>query len=174
VGQTWFSYDRGATAAGVHTHVTPAVFYYYRRLGAFAEYVRSTQVVARAAAATEVANHAWDVTAAYVLTGETTSTSARGVRPSRPFDPSSGQWGALQILARYSSLTVDHRAFDNGLAGPDASPRARQFTLGLNWYPAYQVKYYVNVERTTYDVRPGALTARPPETVVLVRAQVAF
>ncbi len=168
IGQTWFAYAPSVTAAGTRNRATPSVFYYHKALGAFTEYVRSTQVVAHAAGARAIANQAWNVTASYVLTGE--ATSDRGVRPADAFDPQAGKWGALQLVARYAELTVDRRAFDGGFAAVDADRRARQYTLGVNWYPAAVVKYYVNVERTTF--RGGY--ARRPEDVFFVRAQLAF
>jgi phosphate-selective porin len=174
IGQTWFSYDRAVSALGTHNRVTPSVFYYHGPIGAFAEFVRSAQGVTHAVGVTTIANQAWDVTGSYVLTGE--RTSDRGVRPAHPFDPESGEWGALQLVARYAELTVDRRAFDGGFAAIDANRRAHQFTLGVNWYPAAVVKYYVNFERTAFQggYSGSAAVTRPPENVIFVRAQLAF
>ena len=50
VGQTYFSYATGADGRRHDARgITPALFYYYKSLGAFGEYVRSTQEVTRAA-----------------------------------------------------------------------------------------------------------------------------
>ena len=86
------------------------------------------------------------------------------------FDPENGQWGALQLLARYAVLTVDRDAFDLGLAAVSASREARQITVGANWYPTAFVKFYATYERTTFH--DGA--ARPSEHVILFRSQLAF
>src|SRR4051812_20308807 len=59
VGQTWFTYDRAAVASGVHTRFTPAIFYYHARVGAFAEYVSSSQVVTRTTTTGTITNQAW-------------------------------------------------------------------------------------------------------------------
>jgi len=174
IGQTWFAYDRSVAAAGTRNRVTPSVFYYHRSLGAFAEFVRSTQAVAREAAVQTLTNDAWNVSASYVVTGETTTD--RGVRPANVFDPHRGEWGALQVVARYSELTVDRAAFAGGFAAAGAGRRAHQYTVGFNWYPAAVVKYYVNVERTTFDAgytAPPAPT-RAAENVFFIRAQLAF
>ena len=133
LGQTWFAYDRAAAADGPRTRLTPAVFYYHRRFGGFAEYVRSAQRLVRTGATTAVANQAWDATASLTLTGE--ATSARGVRPAHPLDPPTGKWGAWQLVARYASLTVDRAAFERGLAGQDASRGARQYGSGSTGIP---------------------------------------
>ena len=170
VNQTYFSYATGAAAAGQRTRVSPAVFYYYKEFGAFAEYMRSTQGVTRLAASRDVSNDAWEVTTSYVLTGE--STSDRGVRPQRPFDPSKGRWGALQVLARYATLRADDAAFAEGFAAAGSARRAQQVTVGANWYPTSFIKYYVTYERTTFEA--GLLPARPAEHIVLFRTQLGF
>jgi phosphate-selective porin OprO/OprP len=89
VGQTYFSYATDASAAGSRTRVSPAVFYYFRTVGAFAEYMQSTQKVRRLGTTTDVTNHAWEVTGSVVLTGE--AATDRGLRPRRNFDPAAGQ-----------------------------------------------------------------------------------
>jgi phosphate-selective porin OprO/OprP len=94
------------------------------------------------------------------------------VRPRNPFDPPAGHWGALQILARYSVLNVDDAAFTAGLAAAGASDTAKQFTAGLNWYPAAYIKYYATYERTGFE--GGVAPARPTEHVILFRIQLGF
>ena len=121
VQQTYFSYASGAAASGTRSRVTPAVFYDYKGFGAYAEYVRSTQPVTRGGVETDVANHAWEVTGSYLLTGE--AASAGIVRPRRDFDPASGRWGALQLIARYATLTVDPNAFIATWRPPDRANR---------------------------------------------------
>ena len=124
VGQTFFSYA-GANAAGAHTRVTPAVFYYYKAFGAFGEYVRSSQDISKGAATTNVDNQAWDVSAAYILAGGGVA-SDRVPRPKADFDPANGRWGALQVVARYAELRVDADAFAAGLATAGSSRKAQQ------------------------------------------------
>lgn len=169
IGQTYFSYAAGRTAAGDRHRATPAVFYYYKSFGAFAEYMRSTQEIAGPAGTDSVTNDGWDVTGSYVFTGE--ATSDRGVHPARSFDPQTGRWGALQLVARYSELHIDPVAFTHGLAASTASAHARSCAVGANWYPAMPIKYYVMYERTSFG---GGNTPRPTETVIIFRMQLAF
>src|SRR5205807_2145627 len=68
--QTFFSYVPGATASGERTRMSPAAFYYYKSVGAFAEYACSTQAVKSSAAAADVTNRGWEVTGSFVLTFE--------------------------------------------------------------------------------------------------------
>jgi phosphate-selective porin OprO/OprP len=170
VQQTYFSYAGGVLASGVRDRVSPAVFYYYKSFGGYGEYMRSGQDVMSGGAISHVVNHAWEATASFLLTGEEASYGK--IRVKRPFDPLTHEWGALQILARVSKLTVDPRAFGAGLAGPGASRAARQATIAANWYPASVVKIYATYEWTVFD-GPSA-GARPVEHVAIVRTQLAF
>lgn len=169
VGQTYFSYATGAAASGTRTRVTPAVFYYYKGFGGYAEWVQSSQPVTRNAVQTDVTNQAWELTASYFLTGETASAGI--TRPKVTFDPAHGKWGALQLAARYTALTVDQSVFDAGLAGIGANREARAFTIAANWYPNPYIKYYATFERTAFG---GSAAARPDENVILFRTQLAF
>jgi len=168
VGQTYFSYAKDAQAAGSRTRVSPAVFYYFKSVGGFAEYMRSDQEVARHGVVSDIGNHAMEVSGSVMLTGEVASYGM--IRPRHNFNPADHHWGAMQLLARYSILTVDQRAFDEGLAAATASQEARSFTIAMNWFPNANVKYYATFERTTFD--GGA--ERPAEDVILFRAQVGF
>jgi phosphate-selective porin OprO/OprP len=170
VGQTYFSYNTAATASGVRKRVSPAVFYYYKSFGGFAEYMRSAQSIARDGLQTRVTNQAWEVTASILVTGE--GASYNGVRPKNNFDPTKGHWGALQLLGRYTKLRVDRAAFTAGLAAAAASREARSFTIAANWYPTAYIKYYATFERTVFD--GNAHGPRPAENVILVRAQLGF
>jgi phosphate-selective porin OprO and OprP len=169
VGQRYFGYAPDVSATGRLTRLTPAAFFYFGPFGAFAEYVRSSSQLLSPAATRDVTHNAWDITGSFVLTGETGAD--RGVRPRASFDPAAGRWGALQLVARYSELTVDRDVFDAGLAAPGASREARQFTIGANWYPVQFIKYYVTFERIAFD---GPLAPRDTEKSIVVRAQVAF
>jgi len=170
VGQTYFAYATGVTAGGRRTRVTPAVFYFYKPFGAFAEYMLSTQDVARAGVTHELAHHAMDVTVALNLTGE--PATAGTTRPKAPFDPSAGHWGAAQVVARYSHLEIDGETFVAGLAAAGASGRADQWTVGFNWFPTSFTKWYVNYERITFDKHVAG--SRPIENVIVFRGQLAF
>jgi len=168
--QVFYSYAAGSVADGTRSRVTPAAFYYYRSFGAFGEYVRSAQRVTRGVVSRDLANHAWETTASYVLTGE--AASERGVRPRNNFDPAAGHWGALQLIGRYAALTVEPEAFTSGLAAPGASQRAKSWGLGVNWYPNPWIKWYASAERTTFD--HVALPAREAEDIIFLRCQLAF
>jgi phosphate-selective porin OprO/OprP len=165
--QTFYSYAAGATAAGGRTRISPSAFFYRGPVGGFAEYVRSAQVVAKGAAQADVANTAWEVTASIVATGE--SASDRGVIPKRTFDPAHGQWGALQLAARVSSLAVDRQAFALGFASTSASRSAKAVGVGATWYSNAYVKHVLTFERTVFD--DNSTGARRPEHAIVFRVQ---
>jgi len=167
VMQFYFTYAPGAVADGRRTRISPAVFYYYKSLGVFSEYARSTQTVTKAAVTDEFTNTGWNVSASFLLTGEAASSGI--TRPQRVFDPPTGKWGALQVVARYAQLDVDDDLFGLGFAGAGAADKAKSFTVGVNWYPASVVKYYLNYERTDFD--PGTSPDRPAENIILFRVQ---
>jgi phosphate-selective porin OprO/OprP len=168
VQQTFFSYASAAAANGERHRLSPAVFYYVGPFAAFAEYMQSTQAITLSKTTADVANHAWNVQGSWLITGEAASYAM--IRPHNEFDPENGHWGALQVLARYSVLTVDQDAFTLALAAATASREARQLTIASNWYPSAFIKFYFTYERTTFS--GGA--ARPTEHAILVRAQLAF
>jgi phosphate-selective porin OprO/OprP len=167
--QQFFSYAADATADGSRTRVTPGVFYYYKAFGAFSEYARSSQVVARNGIHVPVTNHAWGVTASYFLTGESSGTGI--IRPRTDFNPSSGHWGAVQVGTRVSRLTVDRQVFDEGLASSTAASEATSFSVVTSWYPTSYVKYLAMFEVTTFA---DGYAPRPTEHAIIFRAQVAF
>ena len=98
--------------------------------------------------------------------------AAGGLRPRTDFDVGNGHFGALQVAARYHSLSVDERALTRGLAAEGSSRRADAWTLGLNWYLTGHLRYTFNFERTDFD--DGADAARPAENAVVFRTQVNF
>jgi phosphate-selective porin OprO/OprP len=168
--QTFFSYSTSATANGTRTHVSPAASFYYKAFGAFAEYVRSTQAVSKGTVTGDITNTAWEVTAFVVATGE--HTSDRGVTPRHRFDPGQGTWGALQLAARYGSLTVDPQAFARGLAAPGSSRDAKAAGVDATWFTSSYVKYVLSYERTVFDDNPDG--PRKPEHAIIFRLQFAL
>src|SRR5581483_4869961 len=143
--QVFFRYRSGTTpdatalADGVRFRTSPQAYYYWGQFGIIGEYVISSQKVRRDPAAAKLKNSAWQASASYLLTGEKNSYGS--VSPIRPFDPPSGKWGAFEIAARYSVLTVDPDAFPT-FSDPALSAReARAVAAGLNWYLNKTVKF---------------------------------
>lgn len=161
-----------AFADGERTHIAPQLYYTVGSLGVMGEYIVAEQEVANGKGSGTITMDAWQVAASYVLTGE--SPSLKGVNPLRPFNPGTGQWGAVELAARTGELTVDDAAFTGGYADPKKSvSSARNAGVGINWYLTRNVKFALNFEQTTFD-GGDASGDRPDESVVIARAQVAW
>jgi phosphate-selective porin OprO and OprP len=175
VGQlSFFAYAPAAIADGNRTRLAPQGAYQYGPFRALGEWVRSRQAVRRSASDRRVfTNRAWQGLASFVLSGE--APVAGVVTPKKPFDPTKGAWGALEVAARYGALDVDHGIFEAGYADPARSARrARGWGLGVNWYLTRNVKYVVDYDHTRFSGGGPAGTDRETENALFFRAQVSF
>ncbi|HLO24997.1 MAG TPA: porin, partial [Geobacteraceae bacterium] len=169
---TFFNYRATSTAGGTHYRIAPQGYYYWGPLGLLGEYVLSAQDVQNGANRRKLQNDAWQVAASYVVTGE--KASYKGVNPSRPFDPRKGNWGAVEIAARYSDLSVDKDAFPIFADPAVAARKARAWGAGVNWYLNKSVKVVLDYEQTKFDGGAAAGTNREYERVILSRFQIAY
>jgi phosphate-selective porin OprO/OprP len=177
--QQYFSYTNGVVANGNHWRVSPQAYYYAGPFGLLAEYAVSHQEVSRGALGADLQHTAWQIAAGWVLTGE--DCTFAGVNPKKPFDPRAGQWGALQLVARYAELNIDDDAFPTFSNPNAAASGAQSWSLGLNWYLNRNIRVNTSFARTTFDgggsgastTAPGNVT-RQPENVVFSRLQLAF
>ncbi|HEY7636588.1 MAG TPA: porin [Gemmatimonadales bacterium] len=178
--QSWFRYISSTTtpasnvfADGVRQRVAPQAYFYRGPLGLHGEYIQSRQRVSRAGFAPVKLKHtAWQATGSYFLTGE--KNTFRSAPPNRPFDPKAGAFGAVELAARYSELTIDGAAFPN-YASPTTTPqKAKAWALGLNWYLARAIKVVVDYEHTTFVGGAAGGADREPENFVVSRVQYSF
>jgi len=167
--ETFFTYAADAADTGRRMRWSPQAFYYRGPFGGYTEFVRSSGEITRHGVASDVDHDAWQVVASWLLTGE---PAEEHVRPRANFDPSSGHYGALQVVARIEGLAVSRNAMSRDLAAPGASRTADAWTAGVNWYLNPYVKWYVGLSRTVFD--GDASGARHAENLLLGRAQLAF
>lgn len=176
--QSYFSYQtstnkaRTAFADGEQVRLAPQFYYSVGSFGLLGEYILSEQEVANATSSDSLDNTGWQLTASQVLTGE--SPSLRGVKPLRPCNPSQGDWGAFELVLRYSALEIDDQTFDAGYADRKKSASAAEAVgAGVNWYLTRNLKFAFHYEQTTFtDGAPDG--DRPDEQVVIARAQIKF
>ncbi|MBK6879666.1 MAG: porin [Elusimicrobia bacterium] len=171
----FFSYKADHVAAGDRRRLSPQLAWWMGPMGLWAEHVTARQVVRSTvtAVAVDLTHRAWQVTTAWVLTGE--PRTDRGVKPARPFDPRRGGWGAWEAAARASAFRADKATFDSGAADPDQSAAAaRAWTGGLTWYWSANAKVQLNLTRTSFDGGATAGTDRRVERAFFTRAQVSF
>jgi phosphate-selective porin OprO/OprP len=153
------------------------------------EYVESTQTLNGASLAANSkfnnisqTNKAAQFQVSYVVTGE--DNTFAGIKPMRNFDPFKGTWGALQLAARWSELTVDSSTFQ--LLDPTKSAsKATAATFGANWFLNKNALIRLDYENVSFNGGAGTITGsgaksvyhvtnRPTEQVFSTRFQLAF
>ena len=181
---------RTITADGNSNRIYPQAFWYKGPFGLMGEYVASTQTLHASGAGTSKVNDvtqtnsAAQVQVSYVVTGE--DNTFDGVKPLRNFDPFKGTWGALQLAARWTELTVDSDTFKM-LDPTKSASKATAGTFGVNWflnkYALIRFDYeYVSFtgggQSAAPTVSKGITTYhvadRPSEQVLSTRFQLAF
>lgn len=174
--QKFFTYSSGVASTGVHTRITPQAYYYWGPLGVMGEYVANNDHVSNFAKKTSanLDNTAWEVSGGWVLTGE--DASYYGVRPKHPFSPLNGQWGALQLVARYAQLDIDKNAFGNYASAATSADEASAWSVGLNWYLNHNIRINASYSSTTFEggTGKGATVTKQPEEVFFTRLQLLF
>jgi phosphate-selective porin OprO/OprP len=177
--QTWFRYANSTTAPatnvfanGRRARLAPQAYLYTGPLGLHAEYIQSRQAVSRAGAATvELKHTAWQTTGSFFLTGE--KNSFKSAAPKKAFDPKAGTFGALELAARYSELSIDDATFPTFASAASTPSKAKAWAVGVNWYLARAIKVVVDYEHTTFT---GGTAAgdREAENFVVTRVQHSF
>ena len=183
--QQFFAYNptgvgAAVVAHGTHWRLSPQGYYYYGPFGLLGEYVISDQGVENSATlqTANLKNTAWDIAGGWVLTGE--DATFGGVTPRHPFSPRNGNWGALQLVARYAELDVDKAAFPVFANPATSASEAHAWSVGLNWYLNKNIRVNTSFSRTTFTGGGGAGTSVPaavtqhPEDVFFTRIQLSF
>ncbi len=180
-------------ANGQRTRIAPQVSYYNGGFGLTSEYIKENQETTRVYGAAvnqqrseELTNDGWDLTASYILTGE--DASFKSVKPSKPFDPANGGWGAWELVATTGELGIDNDAFyaTNGvLGGADSFAQATRSAksahnvgVGVNWYLNNVLRVSLDYNKTAFDWGGGGTSTAPEdredEDVFIGRIQASF
>ena len=167
------SYD--AYAGLGDERIFPRVYYHNGPFGMLAEYILSQRVISGGAPITrKVGSDAFQVQFAWVVQDGNKFFGRE--MPRNPLDgQSTPTAGALQLLARYSELSIDNGAFTNGLLKINQSARnAKDFGVGVNWYLNRSTKLQLNYDQTSFEGGAPAGADRPDEKVLSSRMQLAF
>ena len=167
-----FSADNNVRADGIRTRFSPQAYYYWGPFGLLGEYVRTSQEVRKKNDVARLTNSAWQAAAYYVVTGE--KNSFRHIAPSKPFNLSNGQFGALELVARYSELRVDGDAFPKFADPAKSASRAKAWAAGVNWYLNAKVRIQADYEQTRFTGGASGNQDREQEKVILSRIEVAY
>ena len=179
---------RTITASGSSNRIYPQAYWYKGPFGLMGEYVASTQTLHASGAGTSKVNDvtqtnsAAQVQVSYVVTGE--DNTFDGVKPLRNFDPFKGTWGALQLAARWTELTVDSDTFKM-LDPTKSASKATAGTFGVNWFLNKYALIRFDYEYVSFNGGGGTTTVkngittynianRPSEQVLSTRFQLAF
>ena len=185
----------GAFADGQRIRFSPQASYYRGPFGLFGEYVQVDQDISKfnagAKRSDKLKNDAWQVVASWILTGEDAGYTSPV--PSRPFDVTNGTGlGAWELVARYSELNVDDKAFSpfgvgnastrqgRSYADPrSAVKQASAWAAGINWYLNRNLKIALDYEETNFDggwtnTAGTTFEDRPKEKVLSTRLQLVF
>jgi phosphate-selective porin OprO and OprP len=169
--QTFFRYRASITLLpdtvlgdGRRTRYSPQAYFYRGPVGFLGEYVFSSQEVHRDVVTTTLDNKAFNLNATFVLTGE--PAGYKGIVPNKSFG-SEGGLGAFELALRYSELDVDNDAFPLFADPLLFSTKAKNWTIGLNWYLNKNVKFVFDYDQTNFD--GGALKT---EKLFLTRFQI--
>jgi phosphate-selective porin OprO/OprP len=158
-------------AEGEQTRLNPQLFYFIGGFGILGEAIWSEQKVRLAAASKTLTHTAWHATLSYVINGK---GGLDGATPNKPFDPSAGELGALELGARYEWLKFDKDTFPT-YASPNASVRQAQgFGFAANWVLTRQIRIALNLEQTKFKAGAAMGADKAKETVLLGRVQVAL
>jgi phosphate-selective porin OprO/OprP len=156
-------------AAGTRSRLAPQASLTTGPVSAYAEWVLSTQEVARADEEASITAGAWQVAATAVLTGED-ATLGR-MRPARPLGE--GGIGAFELAARYHAFSLDNDAFPFFVDPSSNARSASSITVGVNWYLTQFARVTVNAERTAFGA-PDGFDDPPAEVVFLGRMQLSI
>jgi phosphate-selective porin OprO/OprP len=164
----------GITADGTRNRLSPQLSFYTGRFGLLGEYATSDSWVKKAdGTRVKLEASAWEATASFALTGDKASFS--GVRPKKPFDPSKGQWGALELAARVHGLEVSNESVKDGVIDSARSVRdVFAWGVGLNWSLNRNIKQVVDFEHASFEGGAAGGRDRDSENIVFIRTQVAF
>ena len=106
-------------------------------------------------------------TLSYLLTGEEQEKNST-LKPLKKFNPSQGRWGALELVARYETLSFQRNALESGIGIRELG----SITAGSNWYPNDDVKIALNYKYNAFE-RGLAIENRtyPSFSALLIRFQ---
>ncbi|MFI5315221.1 MAG: OprO/OprP family phosphate-selective porin [Myxococcota bacterium] len=171
--QNFFQFRTGVTQTGTRARYSPQGYWYYGPFGLLTEYVLSSTEFRRTGFSDiRARNTAWQVAAGWAITGE--NESFKGLVPSASFDPFHRSFGALELVARFSELKVDHSVFDANFADPATQAEAAVlWTVGVNWVLNRFVKLGLNYDHTTfrnYSDNPD----RHSEGVIMSEVQLSY
>ncbi len=141
-GEAIFTYNDGTNQDGKTTVYGYDVAWYFKSFSAQAEYLRfKAEHLKSNGSILDFSSSGYHIAATFLLTGEEKNRN-QIVKPENEFDPKKGNWGAIELAARYEEarlpLTILAVNFATG------TDQVKNLTGGLNWYLNDDVKVVLN------------------------------
>jgi phosphate-selective porin len=125
---------------------------------------------------------AWDLSTTYLITGEKRPENGtpRVHKPTFGPDTPGGQgrgWGAWEVAFRFTGIQADEPGanllnyYAPGFV-PTFDYHTFEYTVGLNWYPNYWVKYVVNLGID--QLKEPSVTGAEPQNYYVVTQRLQF
>ena len=93
--------------------------------------------------------------------------------PKGPFDPSAGQFGAFELVARAEHVRFDEDTFPVYANPARSVASATAIGGGFNWIPNELIRVMLNFEHTSFTAPTGAPKQRA-ENLLGLRVQALF
>jgi phosphate-selective porin OprO/OprP len=169
--ESFFKFRDTTQAIGNENRLSVQGHYYIGSVGLVGEYITTTTKISRKTTEKDITNSGWNVAALWALTGE--PNSYKSIKPFRNFNPLQGQWGALELAFRTSSISLDSDVFPLLADSTKSAKRAVDYTGGINWHLTRNLKALLNYTRTYFKGGAGNGNI-PREDVLAGRVQIAF
>ena len=175
-GTKYFGLD-SAVAKGDFARYAPNVSWYVGPVGLQYEYFFNWYAVKgvgvkNGSASGKFVNRAWQVVASVILTGE--DEVFKGFKVRHPLNPSTGDFGAIELGLRTDGVYTDGKLFDQKLASAKSSAgQVFAWGSGLNWYPSNNIRVTIDYDQTRLFGRTSAFS-KPDEDLTTISFSTAF
>ena len=185
VSPTFLSLNQNVIEHGELHQWAADIAWFYKSFFLFAEYGGSTAgySTVNATTTTPINVSGYNVTASYFLTGEQLTRRVNVVKPHNDFNfdflkpGGKFQPGAVEVFARYSTMSFSKNIFTAGFADPNLwSDRVGATDIGLNWYLNFYTRIYLDWQHAVFAnpviMGPGKFAASTD--MIWLRFQVFF
>lgn len=169
---TFLSMNANARELGMREQWGGHVVWYYKSFFLLAEYggAREGFGVLNQSRSVPVNMNGIDITTSYFITGEQVTRRVNMVKPIRDFNFNflkPGQQfspGAVELIARYSNLSIGRDIFTGGFANPNLwSNNVWATDIGLNWYLNFYTRIFLDWQHAEFgspvSTAPGKFTS---------------
>jgi phosphate-selective porin OprO/OprP len=154
VAPNWLVFNPDVRERGWRTLWALHAAYFYKQLSLYGEWQTGYTKYGRSGEDhnTQVSVAGWYVAAGYFLTGEEVTRRTQ-IDPKHDFSLKPGNFGlgALELVGRYSTLSLGDNVFTAGLADQtDWSNSAYATDIGFNWYLNPYIKIYLDWQHSAF------------------------